>query len=101
MTTGGPTQPRDMVPPHVSMPPPRYVPIPPGHFSNPMENLIAASVRLAALPVDGDDSTAVGQRASPDGPDSARDLFLQPRQDPFNSSALVSSASSKPEPELQ
>src|SRR3954470_16738837 len=44
------------------MAPPRYVPIPPGHFSNPMENLIAASTRLAALQVDGDDPTAVETR---------------------------------------
>src|SRR3954470_16899348 len=44
------------------MAPPRYVPIPPGHFSNPMENLIASSARLAALPVDGDDPTAVETR---------------------------------------
>ena len=60
--TGGPAQPREMAPPHGSMAPPRYVPIPPGHFSNPMENLIAASARLAALPVDGDDPTAVETR---------------------------------------
>ena len=46
----------------MSMPPPRYVPVPPGHFSNPMENLIAASARLAALLVDGDDPTAVETR---------------------------------------
>ena len=59
---GGPAQPREMPPPHVSMAPPCYVPIPEGHFSNPMENLIAASVRLAALPMDGDDPTAVETR---------------------------------------
>ena len=59
---GGPVQPREMPPPHVSMAPPRYVPIPKGHFSNPMENLIAASARLAALPMDGDDPTAVETR---------------------------------------
>ena len=52
---GGPAQPREMPPPHVSMAPPHYVPIPEGHFSNPMENLITASARLAALPVDGDE----------------------------------------------
>ena len=57
--TGGPAQPRDMVPPHVSMPPPRHVPIPQGHFSNPMENLIAASAHLAVLPMEGDDPTVV------------------------------------------
>ena len=59
---GGPAQPREMPPPCVSMAPPRYVPIPEGHFSNPMENLIAASVRLAALPMDSDDPTAVETR---------------------------------------
>jgi len=35
---GGPAQHREMPPPHVSMAPPHYVPIPEGHFSNPMEN---------------------------------------------------------------
>ena len=59
---GGPAQPREMAPSHVSMAPPRYVPIPPGHFSNPMENLITTSARLAAFPVDGDDPTAVETR---------------------------------------
>ena len=33
--TGGPAQPREMAPPHGNMAPPRYVPIPPGHFSTP------------------------------------------------------------------
>ena len=51
-----------MPPPHMSVAPPRYVPIPEGHFSNPMENLIAASARLAALPVGGDDPTVVETR---------------------------------------
>ena len=60
--TGGPAQPREMAPPHESMPPPRYVPIPPSHFSNPMENLIASSSRLEALPMDGDDPAAVETR---------------------------------------
>ena len=60
--TGGPAQPREMTPPHGNMASPHYVPIPPGHFSSPMENLIAASARLAALPVDGDDPTAVETR---------------------------------------
>ena len=60
--TGGPAQPREMVPPHGNMAPPRYVPIPPCHFSNPMENLIAASTRLAALPMVGDDPAPVETR---------------------------------------
>ena len=59
---GAPVQPRVMEPPHVNMALPRYVPTPPGHFSNPLENLIAASARLAALPVDGDSPTAVEMR---------------------------------------
>ena len=59
---GGLAQRREMPPPHMSTEPSRYVPILPGHFSNPMENLIAASARLAALPVDGDDPTAVETR---------------------------------------
>ena len=60
--TGGPTQSREMAPPHVSMPLPRYVPVPLGHFSNPMENLITASARLVALPMEGDDPAAVETR---------------------------------------
>ena len=60
--TGGAAQPRETAPLHGNMAPPRYIPIPPGHFSKPMENLIAASARLAALPVDGDDPTVVETR---------------------------------------
>ena len=56
---GGSVQPQVTAPLYGNMEPPRYVPIPQGHFSNPMENLITASARLTALPVDGDDPTAV------------------------------------------
>ena len=42
--------------------PPHYTPIPSGHFSNPLENLIDASARLAALPMEGDSPTAVETR---------------------------------------
>ena len=59
---GAPVQPRVMEPHHMNTAPPRYVPTPPGHFSNPLENLIAASARLAALPVDGDSPVAVETR---------------------------------------
>lgn len=59
---GAPIQPRVMEPPHMHTAPPQYIPTPPGHFSNPLENLIAASARLAALPVDGDSPTAVETR---------------------------------------
>ena len=60
--TGGPAQHREMAPPHVSMAPSRYVPIPSGHFSNPMENLIAASACLAAPPMEGGDPVVVETR---------------------------------------
>lgn len=38
-----PGQSRVMEPPRMNTAPPQYVPTPPGHFSNPLENLIAAS----------------------------------------------------------
>ena len=60
--TGAPVQPRDMEPPRVNTAPPHYMPVPPGHFSNPLENLIAASARLAALPMEGDSPTAIETR---------------------------------------
>lgn len=47
-----------MGPPRVNMAPPQYVPTPSGHYSNPLENMIAAATRLEALPIDGDSPTA-------------------------------------------
>ena len=55
-------QPPVMGPPRVNTAPPPYVPTPPGHYSNPLENMIAAAARLAALPVEGDSPTAVETR---------------------------------------
>ena len=55
-------QPQVMGPPRVNTAPPPYVPTPPGHYSNPLENMIAAAARLAALPVEGDSPTAVETR---------------------------------------
>ena len=52
--SGTPIQPQVMGPPQVPPAPPQYVPIPPGHYNNPLENMVAAAARLAALPVDGD-----------------------------------------------
>ena len=49
-----------MEPPRMYTALPHYAP--PGHFSNPLENLIAASARLAALPMEGDSLTAVETR---------------------------------------
>ena len=54
-----PVQLRAMEPPRMSTAPPHYAPTPPGHFSNPLEKLIVASARLAALPMEGDSSTAI------------------------------------------
>ena len=48
-----------MDPPRIISAPPHYVPTPPGHFSNPLENLIAASACLVALPMEGDSQTAI------------------------------------------
>ena len=51
-----------MGPPRVNAAPPQYVPIPPGHYANLLENMVAAAARLAALPIDGDSPTAVETR---------------------------------------
>ena len=59
---GAPVQPRAMEPPCMNTAPPHYTPVPPGHFSNTLENLIAASARLAALPMEGDSPTAIETR---------------------------------------
>ena len=56
---GAPVQPRVMEPPRVNTATPHYVPTPPGHYSNPLENMIAAAARLAALPIEGNSPTAV------------------------------------------
>ena len=51
-----------MEPPRVNTAPPHYTPVPPGHFSNPLEDLIAASARLVALPMEGDSPMAIETR---------------------------------------
>ena len=56
---GTPIQPQVMGPPRVNTTPPQYVPIPPGHYANLLENMVAAAARLAALPIEGDSPTAV------------------------------------------
>ena len=61
-TPGALVQPRAMEPPRINATPPHYVPTPPGHFSNPLENLIATSARLAALPMEGDSPAAIETR---------------------------------------
>ena len=59
---GTPVQPRVMEPPRMNTAPPHYVPTPPGHYSNPLENMIAAAARLATLPAEGDSPTAIETR---------------------------------------
>lgn len=51
-----------MDPPRIITAPPHYIPTPSGHFSNPLENLIAVSARLAALPMEGDSPAAIETR---------------------------------------
>ena len=60
--TGAPVQPRSMDPPRLDATPPQHVPTPTGHYSNPLDNMIAAATRLAALPVEGDSPAAVETR---------------------------------------
>ena len=59
---GAPVQPRAMEPPRMNTAPPHYTPIPPGHFSNPLENLIVALAHLVALPMEGDSPTTIETR---------------------------------------
>ena len=48
--------------PRVNNTPPQHVLTPPGHYSNPLDNMIAAAMRLAALPVEGESPTAIVTR---------------------------------------
>ena len=56
---GTPVQPRITEPPRLNTVLPQHVPIPPGHFSNPLDNMIATATWLAALLVDGDSPAAI------------------------------------------
>ena len=57
--TGAAAQPHVADPPRVNSIPPQRVSTPPGHFSNPLDNMIAMASRLAALPVTGESPEAV------------------------------------------
>ena len=59
-----PVQPRVMGPPRLNTAPPPYVPTPPGHYSNPVENMIATAARLAALPAYGNSPTGLKHEGS-------------------------------------
>ena len=57
--TGAPVQPRTTEPPRLNTTPPQHVLTPPGHYSNPLDNMIAAVLGLAALPVEGESLAAM------------------------------------------
>ena len=61
-----PDQPRMMEPPRQTDNPPQYVTTPPGHFSSPLDNMIAATSRLAAIPMEGDSIAAIETRRARD-----------------------------------
>ena len=61
--TGASVQPRTMDLPRQN----NVVPsTPPGHYSNPLDNIVAAASRLAALPTDGESPVAVEARRARD-----------------------------------
>ena len=64
--TGAPVQPRTMGPPRQNNVVPQYVPTPPRHYSNPLNNIVAAASCLAALPTDGESPVAVEARRARD-----------------------------------
>ena len=49
--TGAPDQPRVSDPPRRTNNPLQDIPAPPGHFSTPLDNMIVAASRLAAIPI--------------------------------------------------
>ena len=61
-----PDQPWRMDPPLQMDNPPQYVTTPPGHFSSPLDNMIAAASRLAAIPMEGDSLAVVETRRARD-----------------------------------
>ena len=61
-----PDQPRAMDPPRRTDNPPQYVATPPGHFSSPLDNKIAAASCLAAISMEGESPTAVETRQARD-----------------------------------
>ena len=60
--TGAPVQPRRMDPPRQNTVIPQAVSTPPGHYSNPMDNLVASAARLEAIPIEGDSPQAIETR---------------------------------------
>ena len=56
---GAPVQPRTMNPPRQNNIVPQYVPTPSGHYSNPLDNIVAVASRFATLPIDGESPVAI------------------------------------------
>ena len=63
---GAPAQPHATGPPRPNNFPQQYVPAPPGHYSNPLDNMIAAASRLAAIPMEGYSLAAIETRRARD-----------------------------------
>ena len=61
-----PDQPRVTDPPRQTDNPLQYVTTPPGHFSSPLDNMIAAASLLAAILMEGDSLAAVETRRARD-----------------------------------
>ena len=57
--TGAPVQPRQMDPPRQNIIILQDALTPQDHYSNPMDNLVAAAARLEAIPIEGDSPQAV------------------------------------------
>ena len=61
-----PDQLRMTEPPRQTDNPPQYVSTTPGHFSSPLDNMISATSRLAAIPMEGDSLAAIETRQASD-----------------------------------
>ena len=59
--TGAPVQPRTMDPPRHNVPS-QHVSTPPGHYSNPLDNMIATASLLATLPIEGESLVVIEAR---------------------------------------
>lgn len=64
--TRAPNQPQVMGPPRRTYNPPRYITPPTGHFSTPLDNMIAAASQLAAIPMEGESPAVVETRRARD-----------------------------------
>ena len=63
---GAPDQPQMMGPPQRMDNTPWYTTSPSGHFSTPLDNMIVAASRLAAIPIEGESPAAIETRRARD-----------------------------------